>query len=168
MKHKIYSVVAVDQNMGISKDGKIPWNIKEDMKYFKNLTISTKDKNKRNMVIMGRVTWESLPNLLINRRNVIITRNKDYIDKGADVVHSLQEAIELADEEIETIYVIGGAQIYLEADNVQDGVYMTIINKDYDCDIKFLMKKEFKHKPRCVGARERNGVFLLFSHSFHN
>ncbi|MBJ7339437.1 dihydrofolate reductase [Mycolicibacterium sp.] len=87
----------------IGRDNGIPWRLPEDQARFKELTLG-------HTVVMGRLTWESLPakvRPLPGRRNVVVTRQADYVAAGATVVGSLEEG--LADEET---WVIGGAQIY--------------------------------------------------------
>jgi dihydrofolate reductase len=87
----------------IGRDGGIPWRLREDQARFKELTIG-------HTVVMGRLTWESLPakvRPLPGRRNVVLTRQADYMADGAEVVTTLDEA--LTDDET---WVIGGEQIY--------------------------------------------------------
>ncbi len=87
----------------IGRAGGIPWRLPEDMARFKKLTMG-------HTVVMGRRTWESLPakfRPLPGRRNVVLTRQADYVAEGADVVTSLDDA--LAGEEV---WVMGGAEIY--------------------------------------------------------
>lgn len=87
----------------IGRDGGIPWSLPEDVARFKDLTIG-------HTVVMGRLTWESLParfRPLPGRRNVVLTRNPEYHAEGADVVTSIEAAV--ADPDT---WVIGGAEIY--------------------------------------------------------
>jgi dihydrofolate reductase len=87
----------------IGRDGGIPWRLPEDQARFKELTLG-------HTVVMGRLTWESLPakvRPLPGRRNVVVTRQADYMANGADVVTTLDDA--LTDDEA---WVIGGEQIY--------------------------------------------------------
>jgi dihydrofolate reductase len=87
----------------IGRDNGIPWRLSEDQARFKQLTMG-------HTVVMGRLTWESLPakvRPLPGRKNVVVTRQTDFMAAGADVVGSLEEAI--ADDEA---WVIGGEQIY--------------------------------------------------------
>ena len=89
----------------IGRDNDIPWQLPEDMAHFKELTLGS-------TVVMGRLTWESLPERfrpLPGRRNVVVTRQADYLADGADVVTSLTDA------PLEDAWVIGGAQIYAQA-----------------------------------------------------
>lgn len=92
----------------IGRDGGIPWRLPEDQARFKQLTLG-------HTVVMGRMTWESLPagiRPLPGRRNVVLTRQADYRADGADVVTTLDEAVAGIDGDI---WVIGGAQVYLQA-----------------------------------------------------
>lgn len=87
----------------IGRDGGIPWRLPEDMARFKDLTMG-------HTVLMGRLTWESLPpkfRPLPGRRNVVLTRNPQYRADGADVITSLDEALAVPDT-----WVIGGSEIY--------------------------------------------------------
>jgi len=90
----------------IGRGGDIPWRVPEDLARFKQLTIG-------HTVVMGRRTWESLPakvRPLPGRRNVVLSRQTDFMADGAEVVDSLEQAL----TEPET-WVIGGAQVYLLA-----------------------------------------------------
>jgi dihydrofolate reductase len=92
----------------IGRGGDIPWRVPEDLARFKQLTMG-------HTVVMGRRTWESLPATvrpLPGRRNVVLSRQADYIAGGAEVVDSLEQAFSLSETEPET-WVIGGEQIYL-------------------------------------------------------
>lgn len=97
-------IVAVGKDGAIGKNGDLIWKISEDLKRFKSLTTG-------HPVIMGRKTWESLPKKpLPGRKNIILTRNKDFDAPGALVVNSVEEAIR--EIENETSFIIGGAQVY--------------------------------------------------------
>lgn len=131
-------IVAVDNKFGIGLNGSIPWHIAEDITYFRNKTLSTEFPNTMNVVIMGRKTWESLPNkILPNRINIVISGQK-LTHQGIIFVKSLDEALNMCHNlsDIENIFVIGGAQIYNEALHKQNlrYIYMTKINHDFNCD----------------------------------
>ncbi len=169
MKHKIYLIAAADQKNGIGIKGKLPWDIKGDMAFCKKKTIKTDNSNKLNMVVMGRTTWESIPEEhrpLPARKNVVLTRKKDYKAEGAFVVKSIEKAIEEADERVETIFVIGGAKVYEQFMKRRDltGVYLTRIQKQYKCDA-FFPKIPPSMKPNMIKERVEDGVryqFLLY------
>lgn len=153
MKPKIYLIVAVDLKGGMGLKGKLPWNLPGDMKFFKDITIKTEDIQRRNMVVMGRVTWESIPEKhrpLRGRKNVVITRNKNFkADDTVTVVHSIDQAIKAADDRVADIFVIGGAKIFDQFVKKQkiNGIYLTKIKKEFKCDTFFpRMPKSFKPK----------------------
>lgn len=163
MNHKIYIIVAAEENFGIGKNGVMPWNFKNELKHFQDVTTKTGNPDKQNMVIMGRTTWESIPEKhrpLKNRRNVVLTRNADFNLNGAKVFNSLDEAINSADDTIENIFIIGGASVYRQAieDSRLDGIYITKINKSYDCDTFFPQIPSNFNEPVTLGGAEEDDV----------
>uniref|UniRef100_A0A803LDN7 Bifunctional dihydrofolate reductase-thymidylate synthase n=1 Tax=Chenopodium quinoa TaxID=63459 RepID=A0A803LDN7_CHEQI len=140
-------VVAATKEMGIGKDGKLPWKLPSDLKFFKDITLQTSNAEKKNAIIMGRKTWESIPRKnrpLPGRLNVVLTHSRDY-DVGSleDVVTcgSINSALELLgmrpyDLLIERVFVIGGGQILREALNAPacDAIHITEIETDIECD----------------------------------
>lgn len=106
------------QDGGIGSDGKIPWAIKQDMQYFRELTTTTIDPNKVNALIMGRKTWESLPKRpLPSRLNIVISTTQMQIP-GAIAFPSFHHALTFLQNEtslVERIFVVGGARVYQEA-----------------------------------------------------
>ena len=97
-------IAAMDRHQVIGKNNRLPWRLSADMKKFKKLTIGYP-------ILMGRKTWESIGRPLPGRRNLVMTRQTDYQALGAQVVHSLDEAIEkVADRD--RLFVIGGEEIY--------------------------------------------------------
>ena len=96
-------IVARAANGVIGRDGKLPWHIPADLKRFKALTMGT-------VMIMGRRTFESLPGILPGRRHIVLTRNRSWRPEGAEVAHSVDEAMRLAGET--PVTVIGGADIF--------------------------------------------------------
>ncbi len=163
MNQKIYIIVATDENLGIGKNGKMPWNLKDELKYFQKVTTKTTNSDKQNMVIMGRTTWESIPEQhrpLKNRKNVVLTRNTNFKVDGANVINSMDDAIASADDTIENIFIIGGASVYKQAiDSIDlDGIYLTQIHKEYECDTFFPeIPNNFK-KPISLGGVEEDEV----------
>jgi len=152
-------IAAMDLNRGIGKNNALVWDIKADMKHFKDLTTGT-------TVIMGRKTWESLPERyrpLPNRENIVLTRNGDYdLPEGALVAHSLNEALKMATNDF--VYVIGGASLYEEAINHHQckGMSITLINGEYGCDAFF---PEIPARMKQKGSTpfyEENGVEFSF------
>ncbi|KAG5526665.1 hypothetical protein RHGRI_032811 [Rhododendron griersonianum] len=140
-------VVAATQNMGIGKDGKLPWKMPSDMKFFKEVTLTTSDPAKKNAVIMGRKTWESIPleyRPLPGRLNVVLTRSGSFDIATAEnvvICGSIASSLELLAASpyclsIEKVFVIGGGQILREALNAPgcDAIHMTEIESSIECD----------------------------------
>ena len=100
---RIALVVARAANGVIGREGRLPWHLPNDLKRFKKLTMGS-------VMIMGRRTFESLPRLLPGRRHVVVTRDPGWSAAGAEVAHTADEALALADGE--PVSVIGGAEIF--------------------------------------------------------
>ena len=102
-------IVAISKNRVIGKNNKLAWNLPDDMLYFSRMT-------KGHSVIMGRKNWDSIPKKyrpLPNRKNIVISRNKNQKIKNIDITRSIEEAIEIARENTdEEIFIIGGGEIY--------------------------------------------------------
>ena len=120
-------IVAMSQNNVIGDKNKLLWNLKEDMRRFKEITTG-------HPIIMGRNTYESIGRPLPNRTNIVITRSDIKID-GCIVVHSIEEALVLYPNE--EVFIIGGAQIYKQSMEYIDKMYLTVISDDYEGDATF-------------------------------
>lgn len=147
VRRRYQVVVAATRDMGIGKDGKLPWYLPSDLKFFKQLTMSTSDPGKRNAVVMGRKTWESIPPLyrpLPGRLNVVLTHSGSLNIaslENVEVCRSIHSALELLAEapycsSIEKVFVIGGGQILREALNAPDcaAIHITKIETSIECD----------------------------------
>ena len=129
---KVALVAAVARGGVIGRDGGIPWRLPEDMARFRDLTIG-------HSVVMGRRTWESLPDQfrpLPGRGNVVVTRNPDWSAQGADRAGSVDEALELLASESQ-VFVIGGGEIYAAALSLADELVLTEIDADVEGDATF-------------------------------
>jgi dihydrofolate reductase len=102
-KPRIILVVARAQNGVIGRGGKLPWHIPADLRRFKTLTMGS-------AMVMGRKTFDSLPGLLPGRRHIVLTRDRSWSGEGAEVAHSVDQALDLARGE--PVSVIGGAEIF--------------------------------------------------------
>lgn len=126
-------VVAVDKNWGIGYKGELLARVRADLRYFQSLT-------KGNVVILGSKTLSTFPGgrVLKDRINIVLSRREDYSPEGAIVVHSIDELLcELKNYENETIFVIGGANVYSQLLPYCDTAYVTKFNKSFDCDAYF-------------------------------
>ena len=122
-------IVAIAQNGVIGDKNSLLWHIKEDMRFFRTTTSG-------HAVIMGRKTFESLGSKpLPKRTNIVITRSDSEFD-GALTAHSLEEAVAMAKGDDEA-FIIGGAQIYAQALDVADRMYITLVERNYAGDTSF-------------------------------
>lgn len=123
---KINMIFARSANGVIGNNNAMPWHLPEDLAHFKKLTLG-------HPVIMGRKTWDSLPGKfrpLPGRANVVITRQPDWQAPGAQIASSLQEALALC-QAASDVWVIGGAQIYMQAEPLACTIEVTHIDKDF-------------------------------------
>ena len=133
-------IAAVDTALGIGKNNLLPWRLKRDLTFF---NVQTRGEG-NNAVIMGRTTWESLPEKsrpLKERLNIVMTRSADLTPPlEAAVVHSLDAAMEHAEKHnCNEVYVIGGAQIFAQAihDERCTKLFLTHVEGDFSCDTFF-------------------------------
>ena len=129
IKSELTIIAAASANNVIGFDNKLIWNIPKDLKRFKELT-------QGHSVIMGRKTFESLTSPLPNRRNIVVTRNKDYSLKGIEVFSSIEDAIDVCKDDQQP-FIIGGGEIYSQTINVVDKIELTRVYKDYQGDAFF-------------------------------
>ncbi len=125
-------IAAISENSCIGKNGELPWRIPEDLQHFKELTLN-------HPVVMGRKTWESLPERfrpLPGRTNIVITRQADYtVPQGVLVYNSLSEA--LRNHQQEEIFIIGGAEMYAQSLPLANTLFITHVHQTVDGDAFF-------------------------------
>jgi dihydrofolate reductase len=155
---EIILIAAVANNRVIGRDNQLIWNIPEDMAHFKKLTAG-------HTVLMGRKTWESLPprfRPLPGRRNIVITRQADYAAAGAEIANSLEMGLKMAST-AESVFVIGGAEIYTQALPHADRLELTEVNLTPEGDAWF---PEFSSSEWLAAQREsivsQSGVAVDF------
>ncbi|KAL6007152.1 hypothetical protein ACLOJK_032648 [Asimina triloba] len=175
-KRTFQIVVAATQDMGIGKDEKLPWKLPSDLNFFKEVTTATSDPAKKNAVIMGRKTWESIPLVhrpLPGRLNVVLTRSGSFDIATAEnvvICGSVGSALELLAASpyclsIERVFVIGGGQVtadynFISVDEISDStcretlnapgcdaIHITEIETSIDCDTFIPLIDEFLFRP---------------------
>ena len=173
MKHFSVIVAATASTFGIGKNGDIPWKLAGDMAFFKRQTV-TSAASKKNVVIMGRKTWQSLPvkfRPLAQRINVVLSRNPSIrkeldIPENVIVAKSLDDALESLNSEemkegIDNIYVIGGESIYREAvaSSLCSKIYLTQVDTDVpdlDTFFPFIPAHRYKQTLRSAPIVEKD------------
>ena len=128
-------IVAAAENGTIGQNGRIPWHVSADLRYFKQVTMGAP-------VIMGRKTYESIGFALPGRTNIVVTRNKKFQAPDVDVVLNLEDAFSkaraiLEKEGGEELFVIGGAEIYAQAMQMADRIYVTRVHAEFPGDVFF-------------------------------
>lgn len=127
MSQQVFLVVAVAENGVIGDAGGMPWHIPADLRRFKQLTMGKP-------MVMGRKTFDSLPGLLPGRRHIVMTRDTQWQAEGAEVAHSLDAALALANAP--QIAVIGGAQVYAQALPVASRIELTRVDAQVPGDTR--------------------------------
>lgn len=119
---KINLIVAVNKTGGIGFENTIPWKLPEDLAYFKAATMGLP-------MIMGRSTWDSFPKPLNGRTHIVVTNRPFFTDNPAvRVVDSYEEALKVAEEYADKVFVIGGVSAYQAFWNVADELYLTRVD----------------------------------------
>lgn len=129
MAPRISLIAAMTADRVIGKDNRMPWDLPEDLKHFRSLTL---DKT----VIMGRKTWESLGRPLPRRRNLVVSRRLTAPPPGTELFSSPHEALEAAGGE-EEVFIIGGAEIYRQTLDRADRLYISRVDGSYEGDTWF-------------------------------
>ena len=124
-------IAAIGLNNELGKDNDLIWHLPADLRRFKKVTSG-------HTIVMGRKTFESIGKPLPNRRSILITRNTSYHKDGCEIVHSLEDAIKLIQDQ-EHAFIIGGAQIYKEAidKKLVDQLDITKVHQNFDADVFF-------------------------------
>lgn len=132
----ISAIAAVAENGVIGKDGQLPWNLPDDMKFFQRTTLN-------HHIISGRKNYESIPERfrpLRDRTNIVVTHDRQYKAPGATVCHSLKDALHIAKEaEVKEVFLIGGGQLYKEAFDagLVERLYLTTVHAKPEGDVFF-------------------------------
>jgi dihydrofolate reductase len=122
-------IVAISKNYCIGKNNQLLWHLPKDLKFFKQHTTGKP-------IIMGRKTYDSIGKPLPNRRNIVISRNKDLKIEGVELTSSLQEAIDICTG-IDEVCIIGGGKIYNEAISIVNRMYITFVETEIEGDTYF-------------------------------
>lgn len=157
---KISLIVAVAEDRAIGDKGNLLWHLSSDLKRFKAITTG-------HAIIMGRKTYDSLPNgALPNRRNIVISRQLKSL-KDAEVYSDIDEALKAASDE-DTVYIIGGGEIYNKTFPLAEELHLTLVHKSYpEADTRF---PEWKLtdwnilKQERIGQDEKNELDSVYYH----
>ena len=129
-------ILAMDLDGSIGKENGLPWRLRSDMLRFKRLTLGQGNS----AVLMGRTTWETIPEMyrpLVDRINIVVTRNREYTLDNADVVYSIEDGIEHAkSKNCDECWIIGGANVYEQCRDMVEEVHLTSVETSNSGDVK--------------------------------
>lgn len=146
----ISMIAAIGKNLELGKNNDLIWHFSADMKFFKNTTTG-------NTVVMGRKTFESLPHALPNRRNIVLTNNKDLKIDGVEICHTIDEVFELCKND--NVFIIGGGKIYSEFLNYSDKLILTEIDATCDdANVYFPHFDKELYEKEVVAENEEKGI----------
>ncbi|MCP4284437.1 MAG: dihydrofolate reductase [Gammaproteobacteria bacterium] len=117
-------VVAMDDNRLIGKNNELPWHMPADLAFFKRTTMGKP-------IVMGRKTFESIGRPLPGRRNVVVTRDREYRAPGCEVANGIDDAMALCADS-EEVMLIGGAELYRQTLHRATRLYVTLIHQSFD------------------------------------
>ena len=154
MRSSIIAAMAANRTIGL--ENRLPWNLPDDLKRFKAITMD-------HHIVMGRKTYDSIGKPLPGRSTIIVTRNVDYAVPGCIAVNSLDAALTVSygDEEV---FFVGGADLYRQALPIVNRIYLTEIQRPFDGDAFF---PEFDKSPWVETAREKHRTAGADSFEYH-
>jgi dihydrofolate reductase len=121
----------MDKKGGIGRNNQLPWHLSSDLKRFKTLTMG-------HHLVMGRKTYESIGKSLPGRTMIVVTHQQDYPPRGCHIVNSLEDAIMFAEENGDNeVFIIGGGEIFAQAIDIADKIYLTRVLIDAKADVFF-------------------------------
>ncbi|TGB04587.1 dihydrofolate reductase [Halobacillus salinus] len=143
-------IFAMDKNRLIGKDNDLPWHIPNDFKFFKDMTIGK-------TIIMGRKTFESFGKPLPEREHIVITSNKEYNREGCTIIHSIDEILEMENNQPDKEwFVIGGTVLFEKMLPYADRMYLTYIDHEFEGDTHFPEFEESQWKMVSETKGEKN------------
>ena len=150
----------MDMNRVIGKDNDIPWRIPRDLEYVKSTTSG-------HPIILGRRNFQSIGEVLPDRRNIILTRDKDFYFEGCEIAHSVEDVFKLTENE-EEIFIFGGEQIYDMFLPYVVKMYVTKIHHEFEGDTFFPVVNfdEWKEVSVVKGIKDAKNPYDYFFHIY--
>ncbi len=154
---RLAMIACVGKNLELGRNNDLIWHLKSDLKYFKEVT-------QGHTVIMGKNTFKSLPGVLKDRHNIVLTfeGDEEELDRDVEVLHSIDEFINKYKDKDEDVFVIGGASIYKQFIDLCDTLYLTEVDRESAADVYFpeFNKDDFERK--VVGSGNDTGIKFNF------
>ena len=154
---KLAMIACVGKNLELGRNNDLLWHLPSDLKYFKEVTFG-------HPVIMGKNTFKSLPGVLKDRHNIVLTfkDDKEELPREVEVLHSIDEFIDKYKDTDQEVFVIGGASIYKQFIDLTDTLYLTEVEDESIADVYFpeFDKNDFERE--VVGHGSDNGINFNF------
>ena len=151
----MFSLIAcIGKNRELGKGGKLVFRIKEDMQFFKEVTMGHK-------VLMGRKTWDSLPGKLSGRTNIVVSRNP--VEGADETVTSLTKFVAENEDTEEEIFVIGGGMVYFELLKHAKNLYLTEVDEARESDTFFPEFDKNDYEKRIIKKGVEQGLIFEIS-----
>lgn len=144
-------IAAVGRNGELGINNNLIWHINGDLKFFKNITLN-------HIVIMGRLTYESIGRLLPDRVNVIVTSNVNYDVEGAFIMHSKNEVLSFISDTNQECFIIGGSSLYRDYLNLANKIYLTEIDDSKEASVFFPKFDKNLYKRKVLSKNMENNI----------
>ncbi len=154
---KLAMIASVGKNLELGRNNDLIWHLPSDLKYFKKVT-------EGHTVIMGKNTFKSLPGVLKNRHNIVLTfeDDKEELPDLVEVVHSIPEFMDKYKDKSDLVFVIGGASIYKQFIDLCDTLYLTEVDSESDADVYFPKFDKSLFTREVVGNGNDNDIKFNF------
>ena len=151
---RLVAIVAMTSDRIIGRDGTLPWHLPEDLAFFKRTTSG-------HPIVMGRKTYESIGRPLPKRRNIVLTRDKNWGVPGVEAIHQPSDLAALCGLD-ETVFIIGGAEVYSAFLDLTDELLVSRVHEDFPGDTRFPeFESHFPHREQI----ESHPAFDVWSYS---
>ena len=150
---KIAMIACVGKNLELGKNNDLIWHLPNDLKYFKKVTSG-------HVVVMGKNTFKSLPKILPNRKNIVLTfpDDSEKFPDEVEVYHSIPEFLEAYKDFPEEIFIIGGASLYKQFLEYADTLYLTEVDLESSADVYFPSFDKTLYEKEVVFENSDNGI----------
>ncbi|WP_416731755.1 dihydrofolate reductase [Fictibacillus sp. JL2B1089] len=153
-------IAAMDENRVIGKDNDLPWRLPRDWQYVQKITMGK-------TIVLGRKNFESIGKALPGRKNVVLTRKRDYSPENCLIVHSIDEVLQTCrgDEEV---FIFGGEEIYMQFMPMTTKLYLTKIHHAFEGDTYFpeINERDWKEISRVKGIKDKQNPYTYYFHQY--
>lgn len=153
---KIAMIASVGKNLELGKNNKLIFNLKDDLKYFKKMTLGK-------VVVMGKNTFLSLPGILKDRKNIVISKTLNINNQDIEIYSSIEEFLKKYENYQDEIFIIGGASIYKQFLYLASKLYLTEVNSEASADTYFPSFDKSLYQKEIIGTNKENGIEYTYT-----